>query len=310
MNSDLISVIIPVFNTGRSCLKLLKSLELSTHKNIEIICIDDGSSDDSYKVLTEYVSKSDNNNIIIKRQKNGGPSSARNAGLKLAHGKWISFLDSDDLIKKDFLSELISAYDDGNTLLACTAILYKRLAKNTSHIDFINAIRDRESDESIKEYVVYLMLKDGRLYSAINKLFRRDIITENNIHFSEKMNFAEDTKFVLNYIDAALKYYPYNCKIKFIHKPLYVYNFGTKTSTVSKSSLDWRNWKISYRVLDSWSRDNNTITMKRRKLLVLCRWRISHALAVTRSNTTIIDKCKYINLLELLAAKLLIKLRP
>lgn len=306
MKDNLVSVIIPVFNTGKSCLKLIKKLESSTYKNIEVICIDDGSKDDSFEAISEYAKSK--KNIVIKKQRNAGPSAARNTGLKYAHGKWVCFIDSDDLVDKNFLEELADASDD-SALLVCTALLYNRLAQNTSCADFMKPIRERRKHESIKEYVIYSMIRDGRLYGVINKIFRKDIIVKNNIRFNEKMNFAEDTKFVLDYIDAAIKYYPSDCKIKTIYKPLYIYNFGTETSTVSKSSLDWNNWKTSYKNMREWTKDDLSFVMRWRLVLIWCRWRASHALAVARSTIAYEDKIMYSSRFELFIANALISIK-
>ena len=300
------SVIIPVFNTGKSCLRLIKSLESSTYKHIQIICIDDGSSDDSFNILKKYSKGKEN--IVIKRQDNAGPSAARNKGIKYACGKWVCFIDSDDLIDTHFLEKLVIS-SNKNTLISCTALQYNRISQNTSSANFMKHIRERKTNESIKEYVAYSMTQDGRLHGVINKLFRRDIILENNIRFNEKMDFAEDTKFVLDYIDAAIKYYPKNCKIKTIYEPLYIYNFGTETSTVSKSSLPWENWQTIFNYLDEWSKDNKTATMRIRLALIWCRWRFSHALTIARSNMPYIEKRKYINRFELLIANVLMFIR-
>ena len=306
MNNPLVSVIIPMYNTGASCLELLSVLEKSTYKNIEIICIDDGSVDDSFDVIKKYAAKW--RNVILRKQKNAGASSARNTGLKLAKGEWISFIDSDDLVDRTFIEKLISTYDE-NTILANTALLYNRIANGTSALDFMKKIRSRKKRESIKEYIAYSMLQDGRLYGVINKLFRRDIIAENDICFDTSLDFAEDTKFVFDYINAAIKYYPRNAIIKSIYEPLYIYNFGTETSTVVKSSLDWRNWKKSYKNLSIWAKDSMTLRMKARKSLIWVRWRISHALTVARSEMPRNEKRKYLGNFELLVASFVIAIR-
>ena len=306
MKVPLVSIIIPVYNTGGSCIELLKCLYKSTYKNIEIICIDDGSTDDSYKVISDFIKNK--KNIILKKQKNAGASAARNAGLSLAHGEWISFIDSDDLVDVTFIEKLVKA-STSRTLLACTALLYRRVASGAEHADFMKKIRPRKNNESVKEYVSYLISKDGRIYGAINKLYRKDIIDENKLCFDISLNFAEDTKFVLNYIDAAIKYYPRDCEVKFIYEPLYIYNYGTETSTVSKSSLDWDNWKKSYINLNTWSKESASLRMFWRKKRIWCRWRASHALAVARSKMPRSEKKKYLNRIELSLATLLLKIR-
>lgn len=306
MKSPLVSIIIPMYNTGSSCLKLLKVLQKSTYRNVEIICIDDGSTDDSFNIINKYTK--DKNNITLKKQKNAGASAARNAGLNFAKGEWIAFIDSDDLVDKTFVEKLIFAYDE-NTILVNTALLYNRIASKTSIPDFMKEIRPKEEKESIKEYVVYSMLQDGRMYGVINKLFRRDIIVENGLHFDTSLNFAEDTKFVLDYINAAIKYYSDDATIKSIYEPLYIYNFGTETSTVAKSSLEWSNWKKSYKNFSVWANGCGTFKMKVRKYLIWCRWRISHALAVARSEMPSNKKKKYLNPLELFLANTLLIIR-
>lgn len=306
MKKPLISIIIPMHNTGNSCLKLIKILQKSTYKNIEIICIDDGSTDNSFNVVKRYITGK--KNIVLKKQKNSGASAARNAGINIANGEWISFIDSDDIVDKEFIEELFAAYND-SVILANVALFYNRIATGEGYPEFMKKMRSRKKHESIKEYVAYSMLHDGRLYGVINKLFRRDIINENNICFDTALNFAEDTKFVLDYIDAAIRYYPKNATLKSIYEPLYTYNFGTNTSIVSKSSLDWKNWKKSYKNLNAWASNCRTFRMKMRKILIWCRWRISHAFAVARSEMPSAKKRKYLNIVELFFAGALLKIR-
>ena len=94
MENTKISIIVPVYNTEKYLSKCLNSLINQTHKNLEIICINDGSTDSSYDVLTRYA-RSDKR-IIIHNQQNRGPSATRNVGLEIATGNYIVFVDSDD----------------------------------------------------------------------------------------------------------------------------------------------------------------------------------------------------------------------
>lgn len=99
MNTPLISVIVPVFNMEQYLKKCLDSVTMQTFENIEIICIDDGSTDNSPAILAEYAAR--DSRIIIHTQRNAGLSAARNAGLRIARGEWITGLDSDDWLEKD-----------------------------------------------------------------------------------------------------------------------------------------------------------------------------------------------------------------
>jgi len=99
MNTPLISVIVPVFNMEQYLKQCLDSVTMQTFENIEIICIDDGSTDNSPAILAEYAAR--DSRIIIHTQPNAGLSAARNAGLRVARGEWITGLDSDDWLEKD-----------------------------------------------------------------------------------------------------------------------------------------------------------------------------------------------------------------
>ena len=102
----LISVIVPVFNTEKYIEKCIESILNQTYKNIEVLLIDDGSFDMSGSICDEYAKK--DNRIIVIHQNNKGVSFARNIGLKLALGKWITFVDSDDWLEKDYFNEMIA----------------------------------------------------------------------------------------------------------------------------------------------------------------------------------------------------------
>ncbi|MBR6097871.1 glycosyltransferase family 2 protein [Candidatus Saccharibacteria bacterium] len=303
----LVSIIIPVFNTGSNCIKLLERLLESSYQNIEIICVDDGSTDDSFKQLQDFAKKHEK--IVVKKQKNGGASSARNTGISLARGDFISFIDSDDYVKQDFIKKLVESFQDKTTMIASVALQYNRLAKGEIFNDFMKPVRERKKHENVIDYVLYLMRIDGRMYGAVTKLFRRDIIEKNELRFDEKADFAEDTKFVLDYIAAALPYYKKDSKIVFIYEPLYVYNYGTETSTVAKSALKWKNWQQSYAHLKAWSKKYGGHRARHRRHVIRLRWRISHALAVARANISRKEKLKYSNPVELFFATILLRFR-
>ena len=113
---DLVTVIVPVFNTGTIVNRCVDSLIQQTYKEIEIIMIDDGSTDITSKILDQW-SLSDNR-IRIIHQKNTGVSGARNRGLKEANGKWIIFVDADDYVALDYV-ELMLQHMNNFTLPIC-----------------------------------------------------------------------------------------------------------------------------------------------------------------------------------------------
>lgn len=96
----LISIIVPVYNTGEYLSRCLDSILNQTYKNIEVIIIDDGSTDDSLKIIREYAKR--NSAIKYFTQNNSGQATARNKGIKYADGEYIMFVDSDDYVSNDF----------------------------------------------------------------------------------------------------------------------------------------------------------------------------------------------------------------
>src|SRR5574344_661413 len=108
-----VSIIIPVYNTEEYLDECLQSLINQTLKDIEIICIDDGSTDCSAEILHEYSLK--DSRIKVLKQRNYGQSAARNKGLMFANGEYISFLDSDDFISEDMLEKLYCKAKEQNT---------------------------------------------------------------------------------------------------------------------------------------------------------------------------------------------------
>ena len=120
MNKDnLISVIIPVYNSEKYLTRCLDSILANTYKNIEVICVNDGSTDNSAKLLNEYAIKDRRMRIIHKS--NGGLSSARNAGLREIKGKFLTFIDSDDWIHPQYFEILENAIvnDDTDAVICC-----------------------------------------------------------------------------------------------------------------------------------------------------------------------------------------------
>lgn len=264
-----VSIIIPIYNTEKYLKKCLDSITNQSYKNLEIILIDDGSTDNSGKIADEYAKK--DTRVKVIHQKNAGQSAARNRGLKIASGEYISFVDSDDEIAKTFIKKLLNPYlDNSNTSLTVCGLRYNWLKTRTSSEVFLKPLRTRHKYESKKAYILYLLAIDGRLYSSFNKIYKKEFL--NNISFDEKLNFAEDTKFVLDYLNNT----PNQSTISFVLEALCFYNYGTETSTMKKTATIWKNWQTSYNNLKKWLGNNPSFREKFWLHLVYLRWHISH----------------------------------
>lgn len=276
-----LSVIIPVWNTGENATKLIENL-LRQYDDLEIIAVDDGSTDDSLEKLEKTSDSSlARGRVKVIHQENAGASAARNVGIKLAQGKYLLFLDSDDEVKEGALKKMVDEVENNPQLtLSTVGMEYRKLALGQVKNTYTSPRRARRKNESLAEYMLYLMLLDGRMYGVINKLFRTEIVREKGLEFEVGRTFAEDTNFVLDYLRCAPG------EISFILEPLYVYNYGTETSTVKKSATVWKNWQDSYAYLEKWVRDiDDAMSMRARALLALVklRWRVSHFRAARRA---------------------------
>ncbi len=261
------SIVVPIYNTAKYLPACLDSIINQTYQNLEITLVDDGSTDDSYQIAKDYAKK--DSRIKLVHQKNAGQSAARNAGLIKSTGDFIGFIDSDDEVKPNFIKSLLELYTDNISIAVC-GHQYRRLSKGTSKNLYQSPLRPRHRHETQKTYILQLLTRDGRMYSCNNKLFRSSPIKKHSLHFDKKLQFAEDTKFVLEYC----KYT--KGEIAYTPAPLYVYNFGTDTSTIKKSATLWRNWQTSYDFLKSWLGPHPTIKEKFWLHAVHLRWRISY----------------------------------
>lgn len=186
-----VSVIIPIYNAEKYIRRCLDSVCGSELSDIEIICVDDGSRDRSGITCDEYSRKDTRIRVIHK--KNGGPASARNAGIKAASGEYIYFMDADDFVDPEMLYKMVNAAEKNN----CEVVIcgYKTIpGENRVIPSYVlnKALSPRE-----------LILKNHRinrnndLCFSWRFLFKRKTIEENHIRFSEKVHMGEDTIFNL-----------------------------------------------------------------------------------------------------------------
>lgn len=183
MKDQLISVIVPIYNVEKYLSRCVDSIINQTYKNLEIILVDDGSPDNCPKICDEYARQDSRIKVIHKE--NGGMSDARNAGIKIATGGYISFIDSDDWIKSEMIEDM-----------------YNRIIKDNSDLVSVGAIWIDENDNIIKteassescilntEQAIAEIIQDGKLKQYVwNKLYKADLIK--NILF-DKGKYHED----------------------------------------------------------------------------------------------------------------------
>lgn len=130
MDNAMISVVIPVFNAEKFIVETLESIRMQTCRNYEVICVNDGSTDGSLQMLKKYQHKYSSMNITVLSQKNKGPAAARNFGMKHAKGRYLAFLDADDLWREDKLERQLEFLLRKNTGFSYTGYEFADSAGN------------------------------------------------------------------------------------------------------------------------------------------------------------------------------------
>lgn len=188
----MISIIIPIYNAERYLHKCIDSILAQTFTEFELLLINDGSTDKSGEICNEYISRDLRLKVFHKR--NGGVSSARNLGLDNALGKWVTFVDSDDFVKSDWLDIYIHSIEKEAQLLVQGFNYNTKNKKN-----YFVTIEEECYLESVG--MALRKLYDKKMVGYIwNKLFENRIIQKYNIRFNEIYKIREDEDFVLSYL--------------------------------------------------------------------------------------------------------------
>lgn len=167
----IISVIVPIYNVELYLSRCLNSILNQSYSDIEIILVDDGSTDNSHQLAESF--QNQDNRIKLVRKQNGGLSSARNLGISLATGKYISFIDSDDYVEKDFLESLINSCIANETKISMCGRFEKNEATTRENFIFENE-QIWDSREAIKRLLTW----NGIDSSACDKLFLRELFDD------------------------------------------------------------------------------------------------------------------------------------
>lgn len=191
---DLVSVVVPIYNVERYLRKCIETIINQTYNNIEIILVNDGSTDNCLKICNEFQRK--DKRIIVINKKNGGLSDARNTGLKNAHGKYICFIDSDDYISEKYVEQLYNLIIENNAQIALCN--FEKVDENEKSILKKDIINQTTSGKKIME-----KFNDKDFYPASvvawNKLYNINLF-ENIFYPVGKIHEDEFTTYKLFYI--------------------------------------------------------------------------------------------------------------
>ncbi|WP_394188554.1 glycosyltransferase family 2 protein [Paenisporosarcina quisquiliarum] len=216
-----ISIVVPIFNTEKYLEKCIKSILQQSYENIELILINDGSTDSSGKICDDYSKK--DCRIKVRHKTNGGQSSARNLGIDLATGSYIGFVDSDDWIKTDMYEKLLkTALETKSEIVACNLSLMTKKGKFRNYT---------ESDRNIEFDKISAMSEIFRnkilTFSPCNKLYKKHLFE--NLRFDEKI-ILEDKDISYQLIDKCSRVY-------YIIEPLYYYRYNPVSTLRGKFTI-------------------------------------------------------------------------
>lgn len=215
MEYPLVSIIVPMYNAAGCITRCAESICAQSYKSIEVLLLNDGSADDTLALCTRLAAK--DHRIAVVNKPNSGASDTRNHGLRLAHGKYIQFVDSDDWLAPDFTEKLVTAAEQNaaDLVIAPFWMVYpddytdhprlwekalspilKRNPPKTRAYGFLPAgVYDQRS------YAYHLLDYPNTFFYGVlwNKLYRRSLLAEHDIHFRQEL-FAEDQLFNTEYL--------------------------------------------------------------------------------------------------------------
>ena len=221
MNIIDISIIIPIYNSEKYLPLCLNSVISQTLFNIEIICINDGSKDNSSQILNEYKNK--DNRIKIIAQKNQGSGIARNNGIKISKGKFITFMDSDDLYPNKFILEFIFKKAIENKVIICGGGIRSFVGNNTK-IRLLNILNISFYNNSLLNYSNY---QYDFYYQRF--IYNKNFIKRNKLYFPNYLRY-QDPPFFIKTMGIAKKFYA-------LKNVTYYYRIYNKIKTMNERKI-------------------------------------------------------------------------
>ena len=234
MKKPVISVIVPVYNVEKYLAKCLDTILAQTFSNIEIICVNDGSTDGSRKILAQYAQKDSRIKIVDK--KNGGLSSARNAGMKVAQGEYYSFIDSDDWIDETMLEKLYNSMVSLDTDISiCAVHQYDEINQKIDDTNpyYTLGYFDESFNNRAFSYVDTKPFLLDVCVMAWNKLYRKSFIDECQAEFPDGLIFEDGPFFFSIFFKTK--------RVSIVRDFLYYYRINRSGSIIQKAGKKFLN---------------------------------------------------------------------
>lgn len=239
---DLISIIIPVYNVEKYLPECIESVLKQTYENVEILLIDDGSTDNSGKICDEYAEK--DTRIKAVHKENGGVSSARNKGLDIAQGEYITFIDADDFVAENYVQVLYKSLKQNNSDLSFCKYSYFEDNNFKSCEEILpNKIIVNKSSKEFRDFLTrFISYKNNFMGSSCRILYRKENVGA--IRFNQEIKIAEDLLFVLKMI--------FNVgSLSFVKESLYFYRVNRQSVSYSYKKNYLINQIVLYKEIKS-----------------------------------------------------------
>ena len=214
----LLTIIVPIYNVSSYLQQCIDSILNQTYKNLEIILVDDGSTDSSVEICDNYARIDSRIRVIHK--KNGGLVSARKAGLECAHGEYAAFVDGDDWIDLAMYESLVKEMEDSKADII-TSAAYKEFKDSTSALTdtLPPGIYTNETPELCKNMIFYKSMADNGIIPSIwSKVYKSNLLKEYYLCMDDNICFGEDAACVYTCI-------PFANRVQITHRPFYHYRF-------------------------------------------------------------------------------------
>jgi len=258
----LVSIIIPVYNSEQYLHQCIESIINQSYKNIEVILIDDGSTDNSGRICDKYAQN--DKRVRVIHTKNNGPASARNGGIKHLKGEFLFFIDSDDFIENNAISLLMENYNQTNADIIIGD--FKKVNDNNPNSGHNRVFPDSKllTKQDIIDYTRWYLKKPNKfpLFAhSWGRLFRSSIVKNNSIYFDADLRTFEDVAFNFDYLNHTNKVF---FKKKIIYNHLVHNNYISATMAIGANPKKLFGYKIALtKIKDFLKNCNSKVDIKK-----------------------------------------------